>query len=109
MNQIEKLEFRWNNYVEKIYLINDDFDYKKAKKLSKELLQFEKYLISYQNEINTTLSLSNFNSNDNIENELIEINSFIINLLSLLKNITSLSPQTKQGYYNYIKNAIAFI
>lgn len=105
----ENYEQEWDKFVEQIFELDEDFDWKQAKKLSKSLSIFERKLERKREEIITTLELTDFNEKKEVKLELEDTVLIIDNYLVLLGNITKLEASSQKGYYNYIKNAVGYL
>lgn len=105
----ENYEQEWNKFVEQIFELNEDFDWKKAKKLAKSLSIFERKLARKREEIVTTLELTEFNEKKEVRLDLEDTILIIDSYLFLLENVTKLEASSQKGYYNYIKNAVGYL
>lgn len=109
MKLIEQFDSRWNKLVEKSYEQNENFDYKQVKNLSKEMLLFSDDLLRKKKETETTLKLVEFNSNQSLKADFEHFVEYADEMLVFLENIVELKPNSKKGYYNYLKNLIGFL
>lgn len=109
MSEKEKIDFTWENIVNKLYILNEEFDYKEVKKVEKEIRVFDNNLKKKIREINSTLDYTDFNNKEELKKELEELLRYIEDYVKFLENFINLEPNSKKGYYNYLKSVIGFL
>lgn len=111
MTELEKYKREWNNIVDRLYIESEkeEFKYVFIKHIARDILNYEKKIIKKKRDILATLELTDFHDKQEVQNELEELLNYLSEMIEYLKNFTKLQPITKQGYYNYLKNAIAYL
>ncbi|MFV0288391.1 MAG: hypothetical protein ACK5HR_02925 [Mycoplasmatales bacterium] len=109
MKEITKYQQQWETLKEQIYLQNENFDYKQVKKIYKSIVIYHKNIQKKITELKTTLTLTTFNEKQEIKKELKELLDYLTTMEEYLQEFIKYEPNSKIGYYNYLKAIIGLI